>query len=237
MEGDPHWLLRAALDNWGARAQAREKCVLKEISLLETAKLLRKLGNSSACGHDKLDTISLKIVATHLLKPFNFLINISIKTGKFANQWKIGKLLSLHKGKGLDKTSPNNYRPIAILPVTSKIIERAVQEQLVSFMTRSGQLNFNHHAYLQSHSTTTTLLQMLDQLYEAADDRLISTLMTLDESNAFESVNHTLLTQKMQLYNFDNTTINWFKNYLSYRSSYVSINVCNWINSYWRMRI
>ena len=78
-------------------------------------------------------------------------------------------------------------------------MERAVQNQVVKFMVDTGQLNLNHNAYLKNRSTTTTVLQLLDQIYEATDDNLISTLMTVDESNAFESVDHKLLEEKMRL--------------------------------------
>ena len=85
-------------------------------------------------------------------------------------------------------------------------------------------MNINHHAYRKDHSTTTTILQMLDQIYEASDEKLVSTLMTVNESNAFESVNHQLLAEKMALYNFSQDTISWFSDYLSTRSNYVTIS-------------
>ena len=222
--GDPHWILRKALEKWGEKATDRKKFKLREITTLETAELINKLGNTKSFGHDKMDALSLKIVASSLLKPLNFIINLSLATKKFANQWRIGKLIPLFKGKGLVKVDPKNYRPIAILPVISKIVERAVQNQMVDFLLETGQLNTNHNAYLKNRSTTTTILQMLDSIYEATDENLMTTLMTIDESNAFESVSHELLVEKMVLYNFEEETINWFKDYLNHRSSYVVIN-------------
>ena len=222
--GDPHWVLKKALEKWGNKARDRKKFSLREITILETADLINKLGNTKSFGHDQIDALSLKIVASSLLKPINFLINLSLTSKKFANQWRIGKLIPLFKGKGLVKVDPINYRPIAILPVTSKIVERAVQLQLVKFMQESGQLNPNHNAYLRNKSTTTTILQLLDSIYEATDENMIATLMTIDESNAFESVCHKLLEEKMLLYNFEQSTVNWFRDYLNFRSSYVVIN-------------
>ena len=122
------------------------------------------------------------------------------------------------------KVCPSSYRPIALLSVISKITERAVQDQLVLYMTETGQLNLNHNAYLKNHSTTTTILQLLDQIYTATDDNMIATFMTIDESNAFESVDHRLLLEKMCLYNFEEHTVEWFKDYLKFRTSYVTIN-------------
>ena len=222
--GDPHTILKKALERWGDKALKREEFIIREITLLETADLVKKLGNTKSFGHDTLDALTLKIAISTLLKPLNYLINLSIKSSKFANQWRIAKLIPLYKGKGLVKVTPSSYRPIAILPVVSKIAERAVQNQLVTFMLDTGQLNINHNAYLQNRSTTTTILQLLDQIYQATDDNLISTLMTIDESNAFESVDHDLLLEKMKLYNVSESALRWFEDYLRSRTSYVMIN-------------
>ena len=224
---DPHKLLRKAINDWGQKAEDRKSFKLRKVTLTETAELLRKLGNTRAFGHDTMDALSLKMAATSLLAPINFLINLSISTQNFPSQWKIGKIVPIFKGKGLSRVTPESYRPISLLPVTSKIVERAIQQQLVEFMCETGQWNLNHHAYRKNHSTTTAILQLLDQLYEATDDNLITTLMTVDESNAFESVNHDLLLEKMVLYKFEPTTVEWFRNYLGYRSSYVTISAKN----------
>ena len=219
---DPHIILKNALKKWGDLAAKRETFKLREISLLETTNLLRGLGNSKSFGHKGLDVMALKLAANSLLIPINFLINLSIRNQEFATHWKIGRLIPLFKGKGLEKTDP--YRPISLLPVTSKLVERAVQNQLLDFMISSKQLNRNQNAYLRNHSTTTTLLQLTDQIYTATDDKLISVMMTIDESCAFDCVDHNLLLQKMSLYNFSDQTVNWFRNYLSDRTNYVTHN-------------
>ena len=223
---DPHSILKSALRKWG-KSNEREKFSLREISLIETANLLQRLGNSKSYGHEGLDAMSLKVAATSLLIPISYIVNLSIRKKKFANQWKIGKLVPIFKGKGLAKTDPSNYRPISILPVLSKLVERAVQDQMLDFMTTSKQLNRNHNAYLRGHSTTTTLLQLTDDIYTANDENVITVLATIDESCAFDCVNHQLLLQKMHLYNFTDATIEWFSDYLKGRSNYVTHNAKN----------
>ena len=73
-------------------------------------------------------------------------------------------------------------------------------------------------------STTTTLLQLMEQVYTSTDENMISVLMTIDESCAFDCVSKELLLQKMELYNFSQDTREWFNDYLSSRSQYVTIN-------------
>ena len=217
-------MLKKALKKWGDLANEREIFKLREISLLETANLNKGLGSSKSFGHEGLDAMAIKLAANSLLKPINFLINLSIRKQEFATHWKIGRLIPLFKGKRLAKTDPYNYRPISLLPVTSKLLERAVQNQLLEFMIQSKQLNRNQNAYLRNHSTTTTLLQLTEQLYTATDEKLISVMMTIDESCAFDSVDHDLLLQKMLLYNFSENTVKWFRNYLVDRTNYVTHN-------------
>ena len=149
---------------------------------------------------------------------------MSIRKKTFVSHWKIGKLILLFKGKGLAKMDPASYRPISLLSVTSKLVERAVQVQLLSFMDRTRQLNLNNHTYHHHHSTTTALLQMMDNIYAATDENMVTVLMTIDESCAFDCVNFNLLLEKMRLYNFAEDTVSWFQDYLTSRSNYVTIN-------------
>ena len=125
------------------------------------------------------------------------------------------------------KSDPSSYRPISLLPVVSKLIEKAIQYQIVSYMNTSLQWNSNNHAYKQRHSTTTTLLEMTDLVYQACDERAIAVIMGVDQTAAFDSVEHTLLYKKLQLYNFDDSTIAWIKTYLENRSQYVVVGAHN----------
>ena len=182
------------------------------------------MGNSKSHGNDELDARSLKLAAGSLINPLTFLINQSIKNSTFANQWKVARLIPLHKGKGMSKMNPDNFRPIALLPVVSKLVERAVQSQLLDYMNTSGQLNRNHHAYCSNFSTTIAMTQLMARIYTATDRNLIT---TIDESAAFDVVRHDILIDKMKLYNFSDNSTEWFKSYLSRRSQFVSIQTKN----------
>ena len=91
-------------------------------------------------------------------------------------------------------------------------------------MDATEQWNTNHHAYRDGHSTLTTMLQISDILYESADTNSITTMITIDQTSAFDCVPHNSLLDKMSIYNFDRNTINWFESYLRYRTNYVSVS-------------
>ena len=83
---------------------------------------------------DNIDSTVIKLAAVPLLQPLTYLINLSINTQIFPTKWKIGRVIPLYKGKNLPKHLPKSYRPITLLPVVSKLVERAIQEQMVKFM-------------------------------------------------------------------------------------------------------
>ena len=72
----------------------------------------------------------------------------------------------------------SSFRPVAILPTVSKLIERAAQLQLLTFMEQSGQMNPSSHAYRKNFSTTTTLTEIMDYIHQGAEDKMITLLMT-----------------------------------------------------------
>ena len=185
---------------------------------------LKDLGNSKACGNDQIEARFLKLAAVSLIQPIMFIINQSIESASFPNQWKIAKVIPLYKGKGNCPFDPLSYRPISILPVLSKIAERAVQSQMLSYLETTNQINRNHHAYRHHHSTTTAMIQLIDRIYTATDRKMITTLLTIDESSAFDCVSYTILLEKMKLYKFSPETIKWMSSYLHGRSQFVSIN-------------
>ena len=165
----------------------------------------------------------MKLAATNLLNPINFLINTSHPDRNVPHKIKIGRILPLYKGKALPKHLSSSYRPITLLPVVSKIMERAVQEQIVSYMNQNNMFHPNQHAYRKSYSTVSALLELSDQLFSAAEAKQIAVAMTVDLSSAFDSISHNTLLRKLCLYGMEGNTSNWIKSYMAYRSHYVEI--------------
>ena len=160
----PCKILEDALKNWGKPEDDREIFELKPITRIEVLKIISNMGNSTSSGNDKIDALAIKHGAAVLHGPITHVVNQSILTSTFATKWKVGKLLPLHKGKGLPKSDPKSYRPILLLPILGKITERAIQSQIMNHMEKSGMINENHHSYRKVHSTTTTMLQISDTI-------------------------------------------------------------------------
>ena len=151
---------------------------------------------SNSTGHDDLDSAVIKHGAGYLHGPITHIVNLSITTERFATKWKIGRLLPLNKGKGLRQNDPESFRPILLLPVISKITERALQPQIMDYMSCTAQLNENIHSYRSKDSTTTALLQLSNDIFESCNVNKISMAVTIDQSMAFNVLQHDILLQK-----------------------------------------
>ena len=202
-----------------------DKFKFKEITLLQTIKLIGGLGNSTSAGINNIDALALKAAATHLAPPLMHLVNTSLKTSKFASRWKVSKLLPLLKSPELNKLSPSSFRPIAILPTISKLVEKVAQSQILHYLEENGMMNSTSHAYRTSYSTTSALLELSEELYRGADEKKVSVIMTLDQSAAFNCVQHQILMDKLALYDMDDTVLKWVASYLSHRSQFVSVGM------------
>ena len=215
-------LLKKSMEKWPGAAE-RTIFNFRDVTILEVTSILKDLGNTTTMGHDKLDPLTLKLVAGTIIRPVQHILNTSLNSQIYVNKWKLGKLIPLHKGEGCDSLSTSSYRPISILPVISKIMEKAVQMQVLEYLENSNQLNKNLHGYKSLHSTTTTMIQLTDFIGEAADDKLISNVMMVDQSAAFDCVDDQILDIKLGIYNFSDNARKWFRSYMSHRSQYVQI--------------
>ena len=215
------WVMRA-LNRWEMKGKIR-KFKFRDVTESEIVKSLAKLSNSTSFGIDNIDALALKAVAPQLIKPLKHLTNVSLRTGIFANRWKLAKTIPLLKSLELNRMETSSYRPVAILPTVSKIVERAAQAQLLSFLENTSQLNPSSHAYRTGLSTTTSLMEITNRLYEAVDEKQIASIMTIDQSAAFDCVEHAILLKKLRLYSLSEETIGWISSYLEKRTQFVSI--------------
>ena len=197
---------------------------LKSLTPEEVSKIIAGLKNSKSTGMDFIDTWVVKLIAKEILPALTHIVNLSISQGEFPHSWKISKVVPLLK-KG-DPLLSQNYRPVALLPIFSKILERAIFLQLVNYLESNKLLNPNHHGCRQGHNTTTALLQMCDQWLEEVDSDLMVGVMLVDLSAAFDMVDHSILLKKLDLYGLDKHSISWMNSYLSRRTQVVMVDGC-----------
>ena len=187
-------------------------------------KIISSLNNSKASGLDNIDTSTIKLIRTEIVPAVTHIINLSISNRKFPSSWKKSKVIPLYKKE--DPLNPKNYRPVAMVPILSKILERAVFNQIIAYLDHNRLLHPNHHAYRAQHNTNTALVQMYDGWLQAAEAGQMAGVCLLDMSAAFDVVDHGLLTDKLALYGFDQDAVDWVTSYLGERSQCVVIEGC-----------
>ena len=213
--GDPLELIRRLMSN--------RKCSMK-IECVHPDQVLRIISNmksSSSCGIDSIDSRIIKLAKHQLVPVITHLVNLSIKERKFPDSWKRSKVIPLHKKD--EVTYPKNYRPVSLLPVLSKILERVIFEQMIFYLEENHLLHHSHHGFRANHSTATALIEMYDQWIEAYENNEVTAVVMLDLSAAFDVVDHKILIQKLEVLGFEECAISWIRSYLSERSQQVCI--------------
>ena len=195
---------------------------LKETTENTIYSILQSLNIDKAAGIDNISSRFLKDGANILKKPICQICNLSIKLSKFPNQCKIAKLKPLFK-KG-SKTDPRNYRPVSLLPIISKVIEKTIHEQTQDYLQRSNIFCRYQSGFRKNYSTESCLSYLCDKISKGFDAGLFTGLILIDLQKAFDTINHKILTDKMKCLGFSKETLLWFKSYLHLRQFKVNLN-------------
>lgn len=173
---------------------------------------------------DPLPTFLLKEFVSVLAPPITHLINLSLSTGVFPTDMKMAYITPLLKKHDLDVDVLSNYRPISILSFVSKLLERVAAKQFVSHL--ESQLLFVpvQSAYRSHHSTETALLKVLNDLLTSVDRGDAAILALLDQSAAFDTVDHRILLDRLaSRFGVSGSALSWFSSYISSRQQAVSV--------------
>ena len=136
------------------------------------------------------------------------IINSSFDEGHFVATEKRGLIRAYLKKIGLDINDLSNYRPVTNLTYLSKIIERAMLDQLVLFLEEVGVVPCYQSAYRELHLTETALCKIQDDLVSNTCHGKASILVLLDLSAAFDTVDHQLLLSDFSDCGVEGTALN-----------------------------
>ncbi len=183
---------------------------------------LCSLPEKKATGVDEIPAKLLKISAEEITPIVTFLVNTSLRTGMFPSKWKKARICPVFKSG--DKKDPCNYRPISILPILSKIIERTVFDQLYPFLDKNNMLHDSQSGFRPGFSTSSALINITEDWLKSIDNGNYIGLVMIDLRKAFDTVNHDLLIEKLPKYGLDDHVVKWLKDYLNDRFHITSVN-------------
>ena len=144
-----------------------------------------------------------------------------MKTGIFPNKLKLAKVIPIYKKD--DPTQVTIYRPISLLPVLSKVIEKTIAKQLSGYFEDNKLFNQNQYGFRPGHSTEHAALELVDKITYKMDNNETPINIFLDLSNAFDTIDHNILLDKLKYYGLDDIAIKLFRSYLTNRYQYVQI--------------
>ena len=182
---------------------------------------LQAIDIRSSVGEDNLDPFFLRISAPFIVEHIASIFNASILSGFVPSVWKSAQVVPLHKGG--DSSDPNNYRPISKLPCLSKILESLVNNQLKSFLTQQSVLSSHQSGFRANHSTTSAVTLVLDHLITAVGKSKHAAAIFIDLAKTFDTVDHSLLLERLLISGFDEDACSWFRNYLHGRRQCVKM--------------
>ena len=195
--------------------KAKTKFSLKEETPNTIEKIIDNLKNNVAVGRDNLNVRFIKDAKKEISPLLTSIINLGYQLCVFPDSMKVSRIKPIYK-----KDNPNqieNYRPIALLPILSKIFERCVANQIISYLEENQLLSRTQHAYRKLHSPITCLAELLNHIYKKLDSNFFTAIVSVDLSKAFDSINHKILLKKLKNFGFENSAIQWISSYLTNR--------------------
>ena len=166
----------------------------------------------------------MKDTLDYIIEPITHINNQSLCTGIVPTDMKIAKVVPIYKSS--DTTILKNYRPVSLLPAFSKLLEKIVFKQLMSFLTSQNILYDQQYGFRPKYSTIHPIINLLNHCASSSSKHDPETTLAVlcDLLKAFDVIYQDILLSKMNNYGIRGLANDWFKNYLSGRQQYVDID-------------
>lgn len=167
----------------------------QEINTRKMLSIIADLPNKKSTGCDEIQTRIVKDNSEVLAPILTKLFNLMVRTTEYPMDLKIQKITPIHKCG--DRHDIKNFRPIAVLPVINKCIEKILKSQITAFLDDSNYLYNLQFGFRSGSNTTSALIDIIDTICKELDDKSKVGGLFLDLRKAFDSINHDILIKKI----------------------------------------
>ena len=188
----------------------------------EIIDIIKLFDINKSLGPNSIPIYILKVYKEFFSEKLLTLINISLETGTFPDLCKIAKVIPIHKKD--DKSNIHNYRPISLLPIFSKILEKIIYKRLYTYFNDNNLIYHQQFGFRAKHSTNHALISLTEEIKSKLDTGHYVGGVFIDLEKAFDTVNHSILCKKLEHYGIRGIPNTLIKSFLSNRKQYVSIN-------------
>ena len=175
-----------------------------------------------APGIDCIPASVLKYTVELVSSPLTHICQLSLNQGHFPSELKLAKIIPLYKSN--DPSLFNNYRPISLLSVFSKIMEKIMYDRLYDYLITMKILYEYQFGFQKNKSTYMALISLTDKILHALENGDVCVGIFIDFRKAFDTVNHDILLDKLYYYGIRGVALDWFKSYLTDRKQCVQFN-------------
>lgn len=190
----------------------------------EVINIINGLKNKKSSGYDNFNVNLVKCIAEEIANVLTYIINLSFSTGVFPDSLKLSIVVPLLKKPNL--LNINNLRPISLISVFSKIIEKIMKTRLIGYLNNISVLSTNQFGFTKGKCTEDALIKVTDYIYSNFNENKKVTGLFIDFKKAFDTVNHSILLNKMESIGIRGVALDWFSSYLSGRRQRVRVAGC-----------
>ena len=181
---------------------------------------LKRLKQSGTRDLDGLNTKILRLAAPVITNTLTHVFNLCIAKRTFPNTFKIAKVIPLYKSG--DSSNPPNYRPVSVVSVLAKPLEKHINKHLFLHLDKYNPLHPSQSGFRKKHSCQTALTSLVEQWLSNINNDEFNGVIFVDFKKAFDVIDHNLLLRKLALYGRSDCEMDLFSSYLSNRQQCVS---------------
>ena len=188
----------------------------------ELGKVIADLKVNSAPGHDQVTVQDVRNLSDTIIPILVILINQVLFTSNFPNELKITKISPIFKAGS--KQDRNNYRPISVVSVFSKIIEKIIEIRMVAFIKKYIKTDPFQYGFIKDSSTLSAIIDLVDNISTELDNHKIVIAVFVDLRKAFDVVSPVILLNKLRYMGFRGPILNLLRTFLTNRKQYVRLD-------------